>query len=191
MHHHHDAETIVALAAIICLFGFPVAAFVAARVMKHRERMAMIERGMVPGEVGAGARDERSARKRRGGDEAESADLTLRRGIKLTAVGFALTLGLSYMGFTTLTDPFGVSVDAWRPGPWLLFGLVPLFIGLARIAIALLSGATLRRVSPPRAEPSFAEKPFVEPPFATYDTSYTYRPDGTRELHKPAPPERR
>ena len=66
-----------------------------------------------------------------------SAQYCLRKGIVTTAVGFALLIGLSFIGIRG----DGVFV----PGPWLLGGLIPMFVGLAQIANAILAGAQFPR----------------------------------------------
>lgn len=81
---------------------------VALRYISHRERMAMISRGLVPpGEH----------------REAETPQAALRGGLITTMVGLALVLGLLTLGI----------------GPWLLGGLIPLFYGVAKIIIYLLT----------------------------------------------------
>lgn len=72
------------------------------RYLGYRERMAMIEKGIAPP----------CCYEHRGeGDRRAS----LRRGITVAMVGLALTLGLVTLGV----------------GPWLLGGLIPLFVGLS------------------------------------------------------------
>ncbi|MBV9408193.1 MAG: hypothetical protein JO164_05185 [Candidatus Eremiobacteraeota bacterium] len=57
------------------------------------------------------------------------------KGIRLTLIGFAILLGLSFIG-------------GGHGGPWLLGGLIPMFVGIAQIIIALLSGAQLPGIQP-------------------------------------------
>ncbi|HEY8415563.1 MAG TPA: DUF6249 domain-containing protein [Thermaerobacter sp.] len=84
------------------------------RYLKHRERMAMIEKGLVPDLTDSDDEKEpvRSHRSRN----------RLETGLITAAIGLALTLGLYSLGF----------------GPWLLGGLIPLFVGLANILAYLL-----------------------------------------------------
>ena len=193
------AEIIVPVVALLCIFGLPIGAFVGFRVMKHRERMAMIAQGLSPDGPHGGAGERIAARIAQARPrEDESAQTALRRGITLTAIGLALTIGLSFVGVKEIFDPLaGGQTTIWKPGPWLLGGLVPLFIGLARVAIALLSGATLRPMpgshgGQPSAAPGTMPPPFVETPNATYEGPNAYRPGGTAELRSPStPPERR
>ena len=111
-------------------------------------------------------------------------EVALQRGIRLTFIGLALTIGLSFIGYHH---------DEMHFGPWLLGGLIPLFIGLSQVVIALLSGATLGQ--PRGGGAGFGTVP--PPPGAsretqTFEGPYTYRPGSTQELRPPtAPPERR
>ncbi|GAC1543383.1 MAG: hypothetical protein NVS3B16_09640 [Vulcanimicrobiaceae bacterium] len=180
----NNLEILVPLAAIFCLFGLPVIAFVAFRVLAHRERMAMIRGGFAPGK--ADARVAYAAQPY----SSEAAHTTLRKGITLSFIGFAITLGLSFIGLQEVGG--GGLPGSWHPGPWLIGGLVPLFVGLAQVVIALLSGATLRPMTMPAA-PYVAEQasPAANDP-PTFDGPYTYRPGATQELRPPrTPPERR
>ena len=78
--------------------------------MRHRERMAMIRRGLVPS-----GNDDNGGR--------EKPEAALRGGIITGLVGLALLLGLLTVGV----------------GPWLLIGLIPMFVGVARIIGYLLT----------------------------------------------------
>lgn len=127
----------------------------------------------------------------------DEAQVTLRKGIRLTFIGLALTIGLSFVGLHSesadIPVPGLMPVTTWHPGPWLLGGLVPMFVGLAQVVTALLSGATLRPVTNGNGA-YVPPPPNVPPPFdsVTYEGPYTYRPDDTQELRPPrTPPERR
>lgn len=89
---------------------------VAIRYLEHRERMSMIERGLVPPTRG------RQARRGSG---------LLRGGLITMSVGVAVTVGLYNLGYL-LPPPFSAVPD--RFGPWLLPGLIPTAVGLALIA---------------------------------------------------------
>ncbi len=190
------SAVLVPLAGIFCLFGLPVLAFVFFRVMAHRERMEMIRNGFAPGtpvpKVGRATAASVPADRLSYGSptyESEAAQTTLRKGITLSFIGFAITLGLSFIGLHEVGG-FGTP-GTWHPGPWLIGGLVPLFVGLAQVVIALLSGATLRPMARPAAP--YVENP-AQPPGerTTFDGPYAYRPGGTQELRPPrTPPERR
>ncbi|HMD01952.1 MAG TPA: DUF6249 domain-containing protein [Candidatus Baltobacteraceae bacterium] len=190
---------LVPLFGIVFLFGAPTLAWVIVRMLAHRERMAMIQHGIAPG---AQQGNWRAAPQPVAGvpptaagppeDESESARCALRRGIRLTFIGLALFVGLSFIGYRD--DGVGMSI---HPGPWLLGGLIPLFIGLAQITIALLSGATLGpRTVYVHPQPNLYGVPgpaAAQPPgqAAAYDNSYTYRPGSTPELRKPGDLEQR
>ncbi len=153
-----DALTVflpIAITAIV--FGLPIGAFVLFRVLAHRERMAMIRAGMP---VGSSVRGRAMP-----GQPFEAAyateppQLTLNKGIRLALIGFAVTLGL---GFATLhSSDGGIS---WHPGPWLLLGLVPMFIGIAQIFIAVLGGAGVATAVNAPAPPSAPFAPIPQPP---------------------------
>jgi hypothetical protein len=88
------------------------------RYLDHRERMAMIARGLVPVPDGR-------QRARRGGSAA------LRGGMITAMVGLAVTFALYQIGYL-LPPPFNAVPGGF--GPWLLPGLIPLGVGLALIA---------------------------------------------------------
>lgn len=97
------------LLALITFLGF----IVLLRYIDHRERMALISRGIDP---------DRSRLKRKGAG-------VLRAGLIVLMVGLALTVGLYPIGIIWLPSyagPFGI-------GPWLLPGLIPLGVGFALI----------------------------------------------------------
>jgi len=100
------------------------------RYLEHRERMSLIERGLLP--TGERAAHPHSPR---GG-------AVLRGGLITAMVGFAVTIGLYTLGYL-LPSPFNAAPG--RLGPWLLPGLIPMAVGLALIASYYLS--------PPRSEP--------------------------------------
>ena len=85
------------------------------RYLDHRERMSMIEHGLVPDET----------------SHAPPRAALLRGGLITTMVGFAVTVGLYTLGYL-LPPPF--SAVPGRFGPWLLPGLIPLAVGLALVA---------------------------------------------------------
>lgn len=176
----------VAATAITIIFGAPMALWFAIRTMQHRERMEMIKRGMPP-PPGPAVQFARSAQMYRapscGSDDLESPQRALRKGITVTAIGLALTLGLGSIGFLAYDD------GQFHPGPWLLGGLIPLFIGIAQIIVALISGATFVNPHIGMGVPGQSPGPTSMPPPPTFDGSYTYRPDAaTQELQRPAPP---
>lgn len=84
------------------------------RYIDHRERMALIERGINP---------HRSRGLRRGVG-------VLRAGLIVAMVGLALTIGLYPLGYML---PPSFTSTPLHFGPWLLPGLIPLGVGLALI----------------------------------------------------------
>lgn len=81
--------------------------------LKHKERMAMIERGILPGRAEPEEEAERASR-----------GSTLTAGLVVGMIGLAITLGLITLGI----------------GPWLIGGLVPMAIGAGLIASHYLEG---------------------------------------------------
>ena len=109
---------------------------IVSRVLAHQERMEMIRRGFMP------PPDPRMARQaaRMGWQQPPGpvpppfstvpppgdfydpnyyAQAQMRKGITVTLVGFALLIGLSFIG---------VRGDTFTGGPWLLGGLIPMFL---------------------------------------------------------------
>lgn len=87
------------------------------RYLDHRERMAMIDRGLMPPERLRAAERKGAA--------------ILRGGLITGSVGIAVTIGLYTLGYL-LPAPF--SAVPGRLGPWLLPGLIPLGVGAALVA---------------------------------------------------------
>ena len=84
------------------------------RYIDHRERMALIARGMDPN---------RLRRHRRGIG-------VLRAGLIIAMVGLALTIGLYPLGYML---PATLTQSPLHVGPWLLPGLIPLAVGSALV----------------------------------------------------------
>lgn len=203
------AETLVPIFGIIFIFGAPIAWAIISRVLAHQERMEMLRHGMIPP-------DPRFMRQmqRRGWqsgpippppgpglgvvpppmgayDDAYYAQSQMRKGVTVTMVGFALLIGLSFIGYH--------SDGRMEYGPWLLGGLIPMFVGIAQIINALLNGARFPGMQgghsapmggpmgfdagmqpPPPGGPSATPQPPSGP--------YAWRPGPTPEIEKPAPP---
>ena len=107
------------LGALALFLGF----ILLVRFLDHRERMTMIERGLLDRFEGDPLRPPRSS--------------TMLRGGMITAmVGLAVTVGLYTLGYL-LPAPF--SAVPGRLGPWLLPGLIPLAVGVALVASYYLS----------------------------------------------------
>jgi hypothetical protein len=179
----HD-DSIAAAFFFFFVFGAPVLAFIVSRVLRHQERLEMLRRGMMPPEF-----DKRAYRAWRksgapwpppGGAapgpwvqpapatwpqrDDDDAQFALYKGIRIAAVGLALVIGLSFIGGTPGSPDF-------RGGPWLLGGLIPMFVGIAQILIAVLSGAQLPGVQgrttfipPPHSPPGPGAPPPQPPP---------------------------
>lgn len=186
----HSSDGFVAVIAILCVFGLPMAYCIANRVYAHQERLEMIRRGITPPPDSRWARRmARAAWVPPTGQPAavdpeaqirSEAGCMLRRGITVGMIGLALLVGLSF-------------INPERPGPWLLGGLIPLFVGVAQVIIAVLSGASL---TPPQRQSVFPPPQngghFAEPPPFTRDVTpgppYGWRPGTTTELESPAKP---
>ena|SRR5579864_4210959 len=90
------------------------------RYIDHRERMALIARGINP---------HRPRRPRRGTG-------VLRAGLIIAMVGLALTIGLYPLGYML---PASFTSTPLHVGPWLLPGLIPLGVGGALVISVYLS----------------------------------------------------
>lgn len=196
------AETFVPVVAILVIFGLPLTYAIVNRVYAHQERLEMLRRGIVPppdpkwakrmGQAGwydpntygmpAGAAPGYDPYAMMYGNPSRS----LRKGITLTMIGFALLVGLSF-------------IDLGRPGPWLLGGLIPLFVGIAQIISALLSGARLGPLGlgqqwpgpgmpPPGQQPQPGQQPYTGPTGVTPGGYSGWRPGPTTGLEKPPSP---
>ena len=100
------------IGVLTIIFGF--LAFM--RYMNYKETIALAEKGLTRPEKKAG-----------------SGKGLLRWGIIITALGFALSLGLYTIGFDTGGNyPLHL-------GPWMLGGFVPLFLGLGLVLLHYLT----------------------------------------------------
>jgi hypothetical protein len=180
----------IAVLAILGIFIAPVVAIIVWRTLAHRERMEMIRHGFVPHQKWHGG----TAWQPTGAvppppppGQAVNVDFygpdrSLRKGIMLSLIGLAVFIGLSFIGYDG---------GRYTPGPWLLGGLVPMFVGIAQIIIALLSGA---RLAPPPMRGTFAPPPpppgagpYAGPETRIYGPEPTVH-TGYEELKRPAPP---
>jgi hypothetical protein len=112
------------------------------RYLEHRERMAMIARGITPPDKRRNTRPQSLLVRRAG---------VLQGGLITAMVGLALTLGLYPIGFyvpQSLVGPYHL-------GPWLLAGLIPLAVGCALILGHYLTPGRLVEV-PPAAQADHA-----------------------------------
>lgn len=175
------AETDVAAFVFLCVFGLPTIGYVLVRMMQHRERMEMIKRGMPP--PGQEARWSQYAPPPgtaypppvRGRHD-QDPQAQLRRGIGTTCIGVALLIGLSFIGYH--------GDGSFSLGPWLLGGLIPMFVGIAQIINAMVAGAVL-----PSSRTSGVGTPPPPPGSPPPTGPYSYRPGPTEELPRTKPPQ--
>ena len=98
------------VSVLLVIFGF--LAFL--RYMNYKETLALAEKGLTK-------------------PESKSNKNLLRWGIVITALGFALSLGLYFIGFDSANNyPLHL-------GPWMLGGFVPLFLGIGLILVHYLT----------------------------------------------------
>jgi hypothetical protein len=96
----------------LIIFGF----FAYLRYLRHKETVAMIEKGIMQAPSPANGKS------------------TLTWGIAITALGLALCAGLYPLGWLITGSTFPLNF-----GPWMLVGLMPTFFGLALIMIYLVT----------------------------------------------------
>jgi len=96
----------------LIVFGF----FAYLRYLRHKETVAMIEKGIMQAPLPANGKS------------------TLTWGIVITALGLALCAGLYPLGWLISNNTFPLNF-----GPWMLIGLMPTFFGLALILIYLIT----------------------------------------------------
>jgi hypothetical protein len=203
-------ETIVPVMFFLIVVGLPITAGIISRVLAHQERMEMLRHGIVPPPdpramrhaikygvkpgwtPGAGSVPPPGWTPHAGYDPGYHAQAQLRRGIQVACIGLALLIGLSFIG---LHD------GRYVYGPWLLGGLIPMFVGIAQIISAVLSGAQFGSFGTPIAGGRFGpadQGAASAPPSGSGQTmppppgSYGgWRPGPTPEIEKPAgPPDR-
>jgi hypothetical protein len=112
------ALCIIPIACLVAIFG----TIVMLRWFKHREILAVVEKGLLPAPYAQPGR-------------APIGRGLLGWGIGLAMLGLALIIGLWPLGFTRLAGAARVSPYPLRFGPWMLIGLIPLFLGLALLII--------------------------------------------------------
>jgi hypothetical protein len=203
-------EAWIPIIGMICVFGLPIGGWIVVRVLDHRERMAMLQRGIVPPPNSRYGRKFARAQGQApdwGGvppwntpgqmppqpqyayDDPNSPQCLLRKGITTGMVGFALLIGLSFIGYHGSEGPFQPA--SIHPGPWLLGGLIPMFVGVAQIITALLSGAQFTFGRGLQAPPNAAPPPYgTSGPFPNYGPPPEPGRPGPRfeELARPVPP---
>ena len=97
--------------SLAIIFGF--LAFL--RYMNYKETITLAEKGLTKPEPNSNKR-------------------LLRWGILVTAIGFALTIGLYSIGFDSANNSYPLHL-----GPWMLGGFVPLFLGLGLVLLHYLT----------------------------------------------------
>ncbi len=125
------AVCVVPSAFLVAIFG----TIVLVRWFKHREILAMVEKGLLPAQYA----QYMNASRGRGGRG------LLGWGIALTMLGLALMIGLWPIGFTRagVENPYPLGF-----GPWMLTGLIPLFIGLALLITYFLTRNNEKTLQP-------------------------------------------
>jgi hypothetical protein len=111
---------------LLIVFGF----FAYLRYLRFKETLALAEKGLVKPVEGANGKG------------------TLRWGIVITALGLALCLGLYPFGWLAAPNQFPLNF-----GPWMLFGLIPTFFGLALVVIYAVTSRSYEPVE--RVGPSY------------------------------------
>lgn len=96
----------------LIIFGF----FAYLRYLKYKETLVLAEKGLLRFQHPSNGKG------------------TLRWGIVITALGFALCLGIFPLGWLAAPGEFPLNF-----GPWMLIGLIPTFFGLALVLIYLLT----------------------------------------------------
>lgn len=123
--------SVVPCIATIAFFALVFGFIIMLRWFRHREVMAQIQQGLVPEDHRWETDSDRALRKLRGW------------GLGLAALGLALVIGLYPFGFVT-QEPWPLHF-----GPWMVVGLIPLFVGLA---LLITDYASQRNRAPQEAE---------------------------------------
>lgn len=127
------------LGALAIFLGF----ILLIRYLDHRERMAMIDRGLTP------PQPLRTL-------YARSGSAALRGGLITAMVGLAVTIGLYTLGFLL---PPSLGSAPGHIGPWLLPGLIPLFVGLALVVSHYLAPPQPSSTAAPADAPADDDTP--------------------------------
>jgi|GEM_PF-491680 len=218
----HDFAAIL---AIFCIFGLPIIAYITVKVLAHQERIELIRRGYAPppggdwkkaarhmdqmgqqmGPMGGAAGPVPPPPPPYAGPAPGMFDVygpqrQLNKGIMVGLIGLAITIGMS---FIHMDDSGPLGTPGFHPGPELLFGLIPMFVGIAQIITAVLGGAQFggiggaRTFGPPGGGPmpgpgASAGGPFSQPgrPYAPPPPPPP-RPNPAEELPPNSPLDRR
>ena len=196
-----DPEVVVPVAFFFFVIGLPMTVWMISRLMAHQERMEMLRRGIMPPPGPPDARAFRKAMQYGAWpppgpgtmpnaypyyDPSFYAQHQLRRGIQVAFIGLALLIGLSFIGYHG---------GQYVYGPWLLGGLIPMFVGIAQIISAILSGARIPNFGGGAATYTTAQQTVEPPPAGTPAGSVPpagpyagWRPGPTPEIEKPPSP---
>jgi hypothetical protein len=128
------ALCVIPIAVLVAIFG----TIVALRWFKHREIMAMVEKGIVPQHYDTPPRRNGRA--------------LLAWGIVMAALGLALVAGLWPIGFARADMGSRYPLNF---GPWMLMGLIPFAFGLALLIIYFI----LRKEKDTGSPPAQIEEP--------------------------------
>lgn len=130
-----------AILSLLLFFGF----IAVMRYINYKETLLLSEKGL--------AHPEREPRKGKG---------LLIWGIMIIAVGLALCLGLYPLGLSGNGTSYPLGL-----GPWMLGGLLPLFIGIGLVLVYVITGDSGSGKSPSApASKREVDFPPVEPPAA-------------------------
>ncbi len=136
------------LAFFVVLFSF----ILGWRYLSYRETVYLAEKGLV-----------RPPRERNGRNGRGRA--TLVWGILIASIGVALMLGLWPLGMVGM----GASNYPLGFGPWMLFGLLPLFFGLALVLIYILTRDDAPAPTNSIDQPPVATFPVDQPPAVPFN----------------------
>ena len=114
---------LVVCTGFVIFFGLLFGTLLLMRWFRHRERLAMIEQGMMPADAA----------------KPHNGQATLAWGIGISAFGLALLCGFSPRIFKAISDPY-ISIASITSA--VLPGAIILFMGLALIAIYFVTRST-------------------------------------------------
>jgi hypothetical protein len=206
-----------AVLAIFCIFGLPIIAYIVVKVLAHQERIELIRRGYAPPPGGNWKKAARQmgpmgpmggptgpvppppyAGPAPGMFDLDGPQRQLNKGIMVGLIGLAITIGMSFIGMDN-SGPLGT--PGFHPGPELLFGLIPMFVGIAQIITAILGGAQIGTIggarpfvppgSGPMPGPGPAAGPFSQPGRPYAPPPPPPRPNPADELPRNNPLDRR
>ncbi len=108
------SESLAFCAGGVAIFVILFAFLIGLRYLNYRETLTLAEKGLVRPQT-----------------ESKNGKGNLKTGIILASIGVALILGMA---------PFGINSDyPLGFGPWMILGLLPLFIGLGLVLIYVVT----------------------------------------------------